>query len=301
LVAGAQDVETISDILVTGLPVGCLYGLIAASYNILYRPTNVFNFAQGDFVMLGALLVATFQAHSHVAWFLALVGAMAVVGVLSMVEETVAVAPILRRNNGGSSWIITTLAVSLIISNVVGKYYGTDPVFVPAPWPLSTDMRSMFGLQVSTYQIALVIVSLIAVGIVEALYETRTGRAIRAVAEDRDAALLRGINPALLSRWSWFAGGVLASATGALAAPLVPMSPALGFAFLIKGFAAAAVGGLGSNKGGLIAGIIIGITEQTGTAFFSANYQQVIILGVVLIILLMRPDGLYGNAHARAV
>jgi branched-chain amino acid transport system permease protein len=294
-------VDVISDILISGVPLGCLYGLVAVSYNILYRPTNVFNFAQGDFVMLGALLIAGFLSKQHMGWLVALAGTMAVVGAISILEEAVAVAPILKRASDSSSWIITTLAISLIINNVVGKYYGSDPVFVPAPWPLSSDIRPLFGIQISTYQLAVVIVSVAVVGLVEALYATRTGRAIRAIAENRDAALLRGINPAALSRWSWFVGGMLAAATGYFAAPLVPMSPALGLAFLVKGFAAAAVGGLGSNKGALIAGIIIGVTEQAGTAFFSAGYQQTVILVMVLLILLVRPQGLYGNASARAV
>jgi branched-chain amino acid transport system permease protein len=294
-------VDVISDILISGVPLGCLYGLVAVSYNILYRPTNVFNFAQGDFVMLGALLIAGFLSKQHMGWLVALAGTMAVVGAISILEEAVAVAPVLKRASDSSSWIITTLAISLIINNVVGKYYGSDPVFVPAPWPLSSDIRPLFGIQISTYQLAVVIVSVAVVGLVEALYATRTGRAIRAIAENRDAALLRGINPAALSRWSWFVGGMLAAATGYFAAPLVPMSPALGLAFLVKGFAAAAVGGLGSNKGALIAGIIIGVTEQAGTAFFSAGYQQTVILVMVLLILLVRPQGLYGNASARAV
>src|SRR5260370_4144626 len=199
----------IGDILVTGVPLGCLYALVAVGYNILYRPTNVFNFAQGDRGMLGALIAASFLARPGVAWPLALLAAMAIVGALALVEEFVAVAPILRRGSDGVAWVITTLAVSLIIANVVGKYWGVDPVFVPAPWPLSTDPPTLGGVQVSSYQIALVFVTLAIVAIVEALYKTRIGKAILAVAENRDAALLRGVNPALLSRWSFFVGGAL--------------------------------------------------------------------------------------------
>jgi branched-chain amino acid transport system permease protein len=291
----------IADILVSGVPLGCLYALVAVGYNILYRPTNVFNFAQGDLVMLGALLISSFLTSQHYAWPLALIAVMAIVGAIALAEEVVAVAPILRRASDGVAWVITTLAVSLIIVNIVGKYWGVDPVFVAAPWPLSADPQTIGGVQVSSYQVALVLVTLAIVAVVEAMYRTRTGRAILAVAENRDAALLRGINPAALSRWSFFVGGALAAATGYLAAPLIPMSPSLGVAFLVKGFAAAALGGLGSNKGALIAGVIIGVTEATGSEFFSAGYQQTVILAVVLAILLVRPQGLFGNASARTV
>lgn len=291
----------IADILVTGVPLGCLYALVAVGYNILYRPTNVFNFAQGDLVMLGALIVASFLARPGVSWPLALLAAMAFVGALALVEEYVAVAPILKRASDGVAWVITTLAVSLIIANVVGKYWGVDPVFVPAPWPLSADPTKIAGILVSSYQIALVLATVAIVASIEALYRTRTGKAILAVAENRDAALLRGVNPAALSRWSFFLGGALAAATGYLAAPLIPTSPALGVAFLVKGFAAAALGGLGSNKGALVAGVIIGVTEATGSEFLSAGYQQTVILVVVLALLLVRPQGLFGHAGARAV
>jgi len=291
----------LADILISGIPLGCLYALVAVSYNILYRPTNVFNFAQGDLVTLGALSVATFLDRGHLVWPLALLAAMLMVGAITLLEEVVAVSPILRREAGSGVWVITTLAFSLILTNLVGKYWGMDPVFVNAFWPLSTDPFTIDGVQISSYQIALVGVTIAIVGVVEALYRTRVGKAILAVAENREAALLRGIDPAALSRWSFFAGGALAAATGYLAAPLIPASPALGVALLIKGFAAAALGGLGDNRGALIAGIIIGVTEATGSEFFSAGYQQTTILIVVLAILLVRPQGLFGVVSARAV
>jgi branched-chain amino acid transport system permease protein len=291
----------IADILVSGVPLGCLYALVAVGYNILYRPTNVFNFAQGDLVMLGAMIVASLLTAHTFAWPVALLAAAGFVGVIAFFEEIVAVSPILRRGSGGGAWVITTLAISLIITNLVGKVWGMDPMFVPAPWPLSTDPVTWGGVQISTYQIALVVVCIAIVAVVEALYRTRTGKAILAVAENRDAALLRGIDPAALSRWSFFAGGALAAVTGYLAAPLIPASPTLGVALLVKGFAAAALGGLGNNKGALIAGVIIGVAEATASAFFSAQYQQTTILVVVLAILLARPQGLFGVMSARTV
>ena len=101
--------------------------------------------------------------------------------------------PILRRASDGVAWVITTLAVSLIIVNIVGKYWGVDPVFVAAPWPLSADPQTIAGVQVSSYQIALVLITLAIVASVEATYRTRTGRAILAVAENRDAACAASI------------------------------------------------------------------------------------------------------------
>jgi branched-chain amino acid transport system permease protein len=289
------------DVLGSGIPAGCLYALVAASFNILYRPTNVFNFAQGDLVMLGAMLTATMHGLGWIPWPVGLALTVMLVGLLTVAIERVAVFPILRRSTQSHTWVITTLAVSMIITNVVGKIWGADPLPVPPPTGLSTDPMTIGGLLISSYQIALIAFTVLLIAIIEALYQTRTGRAILAVAENRDAALLRGIDPSTLSQWSFFLGGSLAALTGYLAAPIMFASTSLGGALLLKGFAAAAVGGLGSNKGALAAGLLIGLTESTSANLLSSGYQQAIILAVVLTVLLVRPQGLFGKAESRAV
>lgn len=290
-----------ADILITGLPAGCLYALVAASFNILYRPTNVFNFAQGDLVMLGAMLFVTLQAKTPLPWQLALVVGIACVGLLAVVIERVAVAPLLRRSSHGHGWIITTLAVSMIIVNASGKFWGADPVPVAAPFGLSTEPIDVAGLHVASYQIALVVFTLVLVAGVEALYHTRMGRAVIGVAENPYAALLRGINPATLSIGSFAIGGAFAGLVGYLASPILFASTSLGAGLLLKGFAAAALGGLGSNRGALVAGLVIGIAESTSAAFLPTGYQNAVILAVVLSVLLVRPQGIFGSVHARAV
>jgi branched-chain amino acid transport system permease protein len=291
----------IIDILISGIPLGCLYSLIAVGYNVAYRPTNVFNFAQGDLVMLGAMLSAAFMGAAALPWPIALALAVIVVAMLGAVIERVAVWPVLRGNANSHAWVITTLAVSLIITNVVGKIWGMDPVLVAAPWPLSTDPIQIGSVRFSTYQIALVIISFAVVAIVELSYRTMGGLAMLAVAENRDAALLRGINPSQLSFWSFVASGGLAALAGYLASPLVAASTSLGAMLLVRGFAAAALGGLGNNKGALVAGLIIGVAEAAGAELVSAGYQQGIILAVLLVILLVKPQGLFGSSRQRTV
>jgi branched-chain amino acid transport system permease protein len=172
---------------------------------------------------------------------------------------------------------------------------------VKPPEPLSTDSFDLLGANVSSYQIAVVVVTMALVLAVEAFYGTRAGKAVLAVAEDRDAALLRGINPNRLSSWSFFLGGGIAALTGVLAAPLLYASTGLGPSLLLKGFAAAAVGGIGNNRGALIAGYIIGIAEALAAAALSPGYQLASTFAVTLVILLIRPHGLFGRAEARSV
>ena len=289
------------DLLVSGLTAGSLYALVAMGFNILYRPTNVFNFAQGDLVMLGAMLGATFITLMGLPWFVGAVLSMLAVAVLALVEQKIAVAPVLNRSATGHGWVITTLAVSMIFANLVGLGWGPDPIAVKPPWPFSGETFEILGANISSYQIAVMAITVVLVLGVEAFYGTRSGKAVLAVAEDRDAALLRGINPDRLSSWSFFLGGGVAALTGVLAAPLLYASTGLGPSLLLKGFAAAAVGGIGNNRGALLAGYIIGIAEALAAATLSPGYQLAVTFALTLAILLIRPNGLFGQPEARVV
>jgi branched-chain amino acid transport system permease protein len=234
-------------------------------------------------------------------WLAALVAAMALVALLSLLVERIAVAPVLKRSTNGTAWIITTLAVSMIVTNLVGKIWGADPVVVDAPAPLSNDTLSLGVLNISSYQIALIGLTIALVVVVELLYGSLWGKAAMAVAEDRDAALLRGIDPVAISRWSFALGGAFAALTGALASPVTSASTSLGGMLLLKGFAAAAIGGLGSNRGALAAGYAIGLTEAASALLLSPGYHNAVMLVLVLAILLVRPGGIFSSLEARTV
>lgn len=288
-------------VILEGLTFGSLYALVAVSFNVLYRPTNVFNFAQGELVMLGGMLGATAIASFGFPWPAAALVAVVVVAAIAFAEERIAVTPVLRRSSTSTSWVITTLAVSLIIANIVGRVWDTDPREVAAPFPLSNQPRTILGTEITTFQIALVLVTVAIVVGVERLYRTRSGKAILAVAEDRDAALLRGIDPEKLTRWSFLVGGALAALAGLLAAPLLFASITLGPLLLSKGFIAAAAGGIGDNRGALIAGWVIGTAEAVGARLFSPGLSLAFTFGLLLVILMVRPEGLLGHGEARRV
>jgi branched-chain amino acid transport system permease protein len=289
------------DVLVHGITNGSLYALVAVGFNILYRPTNVFNFAQGDLVMLGAMFSASLLGIAGMPWYAAAAIAIAGVAAIALLEERIAVAPILRRSATGTGWVITTLAFSLIVANMVGRVWGPDPILVKPPPPFSLDMFEVAGARISSYHIALVLLTAVLVLGVEQFYRTRAGKAVLAVAEDRDAALLRGIDPDRLSRWSFCLGGGFAALTGLLAAPLLYASTNLGPSLLLTGFEAAALGGIGNNRGALLAGYILGLAEASGAALLSPGYQQAVTFVLVLGILLVRPQGLFGQPEARTV
>lgn len=289
------------DAIVSGLTAGSLYGLVAVGFNILYRPTKVFNFAQGDLVMLGAMTSALLLTQLRWPWYGALLAAIVAIALLALLEERVAVAPVLKRSAAGTAWIITTLAFALIITNIVGKVWGPEPIVVAAPAPFSNDVLSLPGIEVSSYQIALVVATLLLVVAVDRLYRSLWGKAALAVAEDPDAARLRGIDPESIRRWSFAFGGGFAALTGCLAAPVLNASTTLGVTLLLKGFAAAAIGGLGSNRGALFAGYLIGLAEAASAVLLSPGYHNAVLLVLVLGVLLARPAGLFGALEARTV
>ncbi len=290
----------IADILVAGLVFGSLYGLVAVGFNILHRPTNVVNFAQGELIMIGAMLMAATPI-GRLPWGIAAVCVMAVVAVVALVEERVAVTPVLRRSSHAAGWVITTLAFSLLLAEAAGRLWTDQPSTIAPPWPLSIDVHEVAGVRFSSYQIGVVAVAVGVVTLLGLLDRSRFGTALRAVAADRDGARLRGIDPTVLTRRSFLLGGALAGLTGVLAAPLLLASVTMGLALLIKGFAALAVGGIGDNRGVLMAGWVLGTVEAAGAAYGSPGSQSVFLFAAMLLILLIRPNGLRGLAVQRHV
>lgn len=289
------------DVVIEGLTIGSIYALVGISFNLMYLPTNVFNFAQGELVMVGAMFGVLLITDSGTPWVVAAALIILGGGVIGAVIERLAVRPVLRRSSHATAWVITTLACSMIIANLAGRYWNDDPHRVVAPWPLSAGREQVAGVLVSNYQLAVIAVTVAIVAVVELGLRTQLGRAVRAVAEDRDAAVLQGINPERLSTIAWFCGGGLATVTGLLVAPLVFASVAMGPLYLLPGFAAAAIGGLGHPRGAFVAGLLLGMVEASTASVISPGYQQTAIFVVLLAALLARPSGLAGGVALREV
>lgn len=290
-----------STLLIQGLMIGSIYALAGVSINIIYRPTNIFNLAQGNLVMLGAIVCSSLLGKFGLPWYLAALVSLALGAALSLLTNFVAVAPVLRqRGTGGHGWVVSTLAVSMIIEDLVGKLVGPDPKPLPPPPPFST--RAMWAdLQVSSYQVFLIVFVLLLVAAAESFYRTRQGKAILAISEDREASLLRGIDPQRLASLSFVLGGVVAACAGILAGPILFASIGMGATMLIKGFEVAALGGIGHNRGAIVGGYLLGFVEILASTTLSPGYQDAASFATVLLILLLRPQGVFGRNTLRAV
>jgi branched-chain amino acid transport system permease protein len=197
--------------------------------------------AQGDLVMLGAMFAAGLMGGWGWPWLAGLVVAMLAVAVIATLEERVAVGPLLRDAAQHHGWIISTLAFSIIIVNLSDRYWGSDAQLVP-PVPGSSLATTRWGpLTFSTAQLAVIVLAVGSIAGIEWFYRrTLIGKAVNAVAEDREGARLNGINPLRLTLASFIAAGMYSAFTGIVAAPLVMASTSLGLLLLVKGFMALA-------------------------------------------------------------
>jgi branched-chain amino acid transport system permease protein len=233
---------------------------------------------------------------------LALAAVMAFGGAIGLAEERIAVWPALRRDPRGIGWVLSTLAVFTIIQNVAIERWGTTPRSVNAFPGLSIVRRSILGLHVAPYYVGMFVVAVLVTGGLHLFFHrSSTGRAITAVAQDLDAAALRGIDVRWIISLGFIMGGVRAAAAGMLAAPLTLATVIVGLAFTFRGFTAAALEGMGENVGTLTGGLALGLVEQATQRYWTGGYRNLVVLALLLSILLVRPQGLFGQALERRI
>jgi len=294
--------EDLLALLVTGLTMGAIYAMVAVSFNVAYKPTNVFNMAQGELVMLGAMFAWALMTEKHLPWALGILVVIVIVAAIGLFEERVAVATLIRRPSNHHGWIISTLAFSIIVINVCDRVWGSDAQVVPPVPGATLDTVQWGSLTFSTQQVAVILIAAASIAVVEWVYgHTLAGKAVLAVAEDRDAARLNGISPSRLTMTSFALAGAYAALTGVVAAPLLLASTTIGLGLLVKGFMVLAIGGVGSNWGALAAGLMLGCVESISSVQLTPGYRQLLLLAVVLVVLLVRPFGLFGRRGLREV
>lgn len=297
-----MSAEDFFALLVSGLTTGSIYAMIGVSLNIAYKPTKVFNMAQGGLMMLGMMFAWVFLSHFGLPWIVGVPLVMLVVAVISVIEERIAVAPLHNSPGHSHAWVITTLAFSIIVVNAADQIWGADPRYVAPITGTSLSPVHIGSFSFSTAQLVVIVIAFLSIGVVEFFYHrTRLGRAVLAVSEDSDGARLCGINPLRLTLGSFAAGGAFAALTGAIATPILFASTAAGLDLLVKGFIALAIGGLGSNWGALAGGLLIACIETYSSVYMSPGERQMLLLAVFLVVLLARPNGLFGQLSGREV
>ncbi len=289
----------ISSALISGLGIGSMYGLLALGFHITYAVSRTVNFAQGSTMMLGAVLCFSGWVTLALPLPLAVILALAGSALWSVIVERVAVRPFVRT--GSQSWLMATVALGIVLDNLVLFGFGKDPRGMP-PGTLTTSFITIAGIKVQLLQIIIPIVGLaLAAALHLVAQRTRYGRAMLATVQNPSAARLMGIDVGTITTAAFAISGLLAGVAGILVAPLFTISSTMGTLFGIKAFAVAILGGITSAWGVVLAGLIYGVAEALITALLGSTYTQIVSFALVILVLAVLPNGLFGRAEARKV
>ncbi len=279
--------------LFNGLVSGAIYALMASGLSLIWGTLKMLNFAHGEFYMLGgfgvyfALLLGGFPP--LVAVPLAMAGA-ALVG---MLLERLVIHPLLDRPGWDVSPIIATLGASILLQNLAlhlwGERFKNIPYYVQGVVDLG-------GVRMAWQRILIVAVTVAMIAVVvTALRATWWGRALRATAQDRDAAVLAGINVYRIYLWTLGLAAALAALAATMLAPIYSVNPWMGTALLLKAFIVCVLGGLGSLGGAILGGILLGTAESLTVILWSSEWKDVVAFLLLILVLWVRPVGLMGT------
>jgi branched-chain amino acid transport system permease protein len=285
----------VADIILTGLTIGAIYGLIALSLSLIYSGLDIVHFAQGEFAMLGAFIALMFFTHLGLPYYATLIGGALVVGVVAMLIERVVYRPLSIKGGGmtvsGFSLIAAGVAMSVFLQNLAWV------IWRPFPRPFDVDVGDPIEIGSISYSRLYAIIFgsslLIMILLHVFLKKTKWGKAIRAVAHNRDLAYLMGIDVPLVLSGTFGLAAAISGLAGGLIGPINFVDWQMGAMLILKGFAAAVIGGLGSLPGAIVGGFILGIIENMAGGFISSTYRDVVAFYLMIAILYFRPEGLF--------
>lgn len=283
-------------VLVSGLAIGALYSATALAYNVMYSTSRVLSVATGHLCMLGGVSGAWGMQKLGLPAPLALVGAILCGALTGLLMEIIAVRRVLNRSDE-HLWLLSTLALATIIQQTVALSWGTEP----RPFPRLIPQEFGAGLADQKYWLPILALVVIALSL-EVFYRTTMyGKIFMAVSEDSFAARARGIPINRVRAASYILAGVLAGFAGFAAGQLTYAYFALGHILTLMGFVAVAVGGLGSNIGAIIGGLLLGTLNALVSYYFGGEYQNTMSIGLLIVILILKPEGLFGILKVRQV
>ncbi|MFR9796354.1 branched-chain amino acid ABC transporter permease [Streptomyces sp. MS06] len=287
-------------LVLSGLFVGSFYALVALGYSMVYGIIKLLNFAHGDLYMLGAFAGFTVLSvgagalgGGFVALLVIMVVAMAATGTFGMVLERVAYRPL--RGAPRLSVLITAVGASFAIE------YGIAVAFGPNPRVYQIDVGggalNVLGARLTYAQLAMTAVAVVLMIALDTLVrKTRSGRAMRAIAQDPRACLLMGVNVDRVVSRTFFLGSALAGAAGVMAGAYYgKIDFLMGFAIGLKAFTAAVIGGIGNLRGAVLGAIVLGLLESFGIAYLGSEWRDVFAFGFLILFLTVRPTGLLGE------
>ena len=289
--------HNLPQLVVSGIALGMIYGVIAFGYQLTFATSRTLNFGQGEALMLGSLVGLTVS--SFIGYWAMLPVVLAFGMLQGSVVEWLGVRPAMRMKSE-SGWILATIALGTIFKNLAENVWGRDALKFPSPLP--EEAIDVFGVRVLPMEIAIVLGALALMLAVEAFNRFSVfGKAVVATANDREAAGLMGINTGLVITFSYALSSMVAAFAGVLIAPVTQTGAQLGAVLGLKAFAVAIIGGLNSGLGVIVGGLLLGVIETCTGYFISTGYKDVPGLLLLLVVLSVKPSGLFGKSTIKKV
>jgi branched-chain amino acid transport system permease protein len=282
-------VELLSQVLISGVTLGSLYALVGLGFVVIYRATKVVNFAQGEMMMLGAMLALYFHSDLQLPYIVAFLLTVLLSGLFGAALERIAYRPLL--NAPVVTLILATVAVGQMIKAAVRILRGSEVSRFPSILPATPF--TIAGVSVTPLSLSIIAISILLVCAFMLFFrKTKLGKGMEATSENRDAALLVGISINRTFSLVWAISSGLAAAAGILLAPLIIITPEMG-TIGIKGFIGAILGGFSSIPGAIAGCFLLGVIENLGGVYIASSMKDVISFFALILVLAVRPQGLF--------
>jgi branched-chain amino acid transport system permease protein len=282
-------------LLFTGIGVGSIYALVALGFVLIYRTTNVVNFAQGDFAMLGAFGMVVLAIDLELPYGLSIVITLAALLAFGALFNLCVYYPL--RNRSFLPVIISTIGASIFLENGVLAAYGPHPQSLPG---MFASQGFNIGEVFFDSQYLLILAVTVAMVTLQYFFFERTllGKKMQATSQDKEMASLLGIPVALMIMLTFVYSAMLGGLAGVLVAPILFVSVGMGSSIALKAFAASIIGGFGDVTGAIVGGLALGVVETFGAAYLSVPYKDAFAFLVLFVFLLFRPQGIFGERVA---
>mgnify|MGYP002624775564 CR=1 FL=1 len=287
-----MNLDILPQLIASGLSVGSLYAIMAVGFVLIFKTTHIVNFSHGDIAMFSAFVALLGLTSWGIPYWQAFLIAIVVGFVLGLVANTL-LRPAISRGANVFTLMIGTLGISLMLNALAGNFFGYQTVSFPRAI-IGPPLR-IFDIAITRHSIVVFIVGgILAIGLYLMLKHTRLGTAMRAMARNSRAAQLMGISIASVAMLAWGIGSAMGAVAGVLVAPVVFLDLTRMILVMIKGFAAAVLGGFTSLPGAFIGGLLVGVFENLIGFYISSQFQTTFVFLLIVIILAIKPTGLLG-------
>lgn len=290
-----MDWSTNLQMVAAGLAMGSIYALVALGFVLIFNAVNVVNFAQGEFAMVPAFIAVWLLTGLEVPFALACVITVLFMGVFGIVFQRIAYYPL--RNRSFLPVVISTIGVGIFLKNGAQMVFGAEPLSMPRP--TSEDAVNMLGVLIDPQYIVIIICTLALLGFQYFFFEkTMLGKKMLATAQDKAMARLLGIRVSTMIAVTFVYSSILGAAAGILVGPIFFVTKDMGAMIGLKAFCSAIVGGFGSIPGAILGGLFLGVIEVFGSYYISTAYRDAFAFMILILVLLLRPQGFFGEKIA---